>query len=53
MSARTENRASGKPKRSTAPKPDIAKGAGGELMRTRETNRKKLAETEKRDAAAD
>jgi putative ATPase len=50
MTARAEKRASGKPKRSTAPKPDIAKGAGGDLMRTREANRKKLAETEKRDA---
>ena len=51
MTARAEKRASGKPKRSTAPKPDIAKGAGGDLMRTREANRKKLAETEKRDAS--
>ena len=51
MTARAEKRASGKPKRSAAPKPDIAKGAGGDLMRTREANRKKLAETEKRDAS--
>jgi putative ATPase len=51
MTARAEKRASGKPKRSSAPKPDIAKGAGGDLMRTRESNRKKLAETEKRDAS--
>jgi putative ATPase len=51
MTARTEQRAAGKPKRSTAAKPDIAKGAGTDLMRTREANRKKLAETEKRDAA--
>jgi len=33
------------------PKPEIAKGAGGDLMRTRESNRKKLAETEKQDAS--
>jgi putative ATPase len=53
MTDRSEKRATGKPKRSTTPKPAIAKGAGANLMRTRETNRKKLAETEKRDAAAD
>jgi putative ATPase len=51
MTARAEKRAAGKPKRSTAAKPDIARGAGGDLMRTRESNRKKLAETEKRDAS--
>jgi putative ATPase len=51
MTARAEKRAGGKPKRSTAAKPDIARGAGGDLMRTRESNRKKLAETEKRDAS--
>jgi hypothetical protein len=51
MTARSETRASGKPKRSTAPKPQAAKGAGSQLMRTREENRKKLAETEKRDAS--
>jgi putative ATPase len=51
MIARAEKRGGGKPKRSSAPKPDIAKGAGTDLLRTREANRKKLAETEKRDAA--
>ena len=51
MEARSEKRAAGKPKRSTRPKPDMAKGAGGQLMRVREENRKKLAETEKQDAA--
>ncbi len=50
MTARSETRAAGKPKRSTAPKPQVAKGAGATIMRTREANRKKLAETEKRDA---
>jgi hypothetical protein len=51
MTARADKRAAGKPRRSTARKPDIAKGAGTELMRTREANRKKLADTEKRDAS--
>ncbi len=51
MTVRNEKRTTGKPRRSTAPKPEVAKGAGGDLMRTRESNRKKLAETEKRDAA--
>jgi putative ATPase len=52
MDARADKRSSGKPQRSALPKPDIAKGAGGDLMRTREANRKKLAETEKKDASA-
>jgi hypothetical protein len=52
MDARSEKRSAGKPKRSALPKPDVAKGAGGQVMRTREENRKKLAETEKRDAGA-
>jgi putative ATPase len=51
MTARAEKREGGKPRRSTAAKPDIAKSAGSDLMRTREANRKKLAETERRDAA--
>jgi putative ATPase len=51
MAGRAEKRAAGRSQRSTSPKPDIAKGAGDGLLRTRETNRKKLAETEKRDAA--
>jgi putative ATPase len=50
MAARSEKRTSGKPRRSTKPKPEIARGAGDGLLRTREENRKKLAETEKRDA---
>jgi putative ATPase len=50
MEARLEKRASGKPKRSTKPKPEIARGAGDGLLRTREANRKKLAETERQDA---
>lgn len=51
MTARSETRAAGRPRRDPNPKPTIA--AGGDLMRTREANRKKLAETEKRDAATD
>lgn len=51
MTARAETRAAGRPRRDPNPKPTVA--GGGDLMRTREANRKKLAETEKRDAAAD
>jgi putative ATPase len=52
MQARSEKRSSGKPKRSTKQKPEIARGAGSGLLQTREANRKKLAETEKRDASS-
>ena len=52
MAARAEARAAakaaGKTKPNPVPGPDIARG--GDIMRTREANRKKLAETEKRDA---
>ena len=48
MTARAETRAAGRPRRDPNPKPSTA--GGGDLMRTREANRKKLAETEKRDA---
>jgi hypothetical protein len=51
MEARGEKRATGKPKRSTAPKPEVKHGAGAQILQTREANRKKLAETEKKDAA--
>ena len=54
MAARAEARASAKASgttpRSSTPAPEVARGAGDGLMKTRETNRKKLAETEKRDA---
>jgi putative ATPase len=50
MAARSEKRTSGKPKRATNPKPEIARGAGDGLLRTREANRKTLAETQKKDA---
>ncbi len=50
MAARAETRAAGRPRRDPNPKPD-AHGGGDGLMRTREANRKKLAETEKKDAS--
>jgi putative ATPase len=53
MTARTEARAAGRPKKSTIPKPEASHHAGDGLLRQREANRKKLAETEKRDAQAD
>jgi putative ATPase len=52
MAARTENRAAGRPKKSSIAKPDASLHAGDGLLKTRETNRKKLAETEKRDATS-
>jgi putative ATPase len=52
MAARTENRAAGRPKKSSIAKPDASHHAGDGLLKTRETNRKKLAETEKRDATS-
>ena len=54
MAARAEARAAanaaGKTPRSRTPGPEVTRHAGDSLMKTRETNRKKLAETEKRDA---
>jgi putative ATPase len=50
MTARAERRSSGPAKRSIEPKPEIRRGAGSGLMREREANRKKLADTEQRDA---
>ncbi len=41
----------GRTPRSRIPGPEIRKGAGSGIMKTREENRKKLAETEKRDAS--
>jgi hypothetical protein len=48
MSARTDTRVAGKPRRDPNPKPTVT--GGGDLMRKREENRKKLAETQKKDA---
>ena len=56
MTSRTEARAAsktaGKTPRSRAPAPEVTHHAGDGLMKTRETNRKKLADTEKRDAGS-
>ena len=51
MTSRIDARAAGRPRRSTIPGPEKSHHAGDGLMKQRETNRKKLAETEKRDAA--
>jgi putative ATPase len=48
--ARDAARAAGRPRPNPIPGPEMTHGAGDGLMKTRETNRKKLAETEKRDA---
>ena len=57
MAARAEVRAAakaaGRTPRSRLPAPEVDHGAGGSLMKTRETSRKKLADTEKRDAGSD
>ncbi|HEX7950845.1 MAG TPA: replication-associated recombination protein A [Candidatus Limnocylindrales bacterium] len=54
MAGRTEARAAakaaGRTPRQRAPAPKLNPGAGDGIMKTRELNRKKLAETEKRDA---
>ena len=54
MAARAEARAAAKTAGTTprerTPKAEVARGAGDGLMKKREANRKKLAETEKRDA---
>jgi putative ATPase len=56
MAARAEGRgaakATGKTARSRFPAPEATHHAGDGIMKTRETNRKKLAETEKKDANA-
>jgi putative ATPase len=51
MSARTDTRSAGRPRRDPNPRPEVPHRAGDGLQRTRETNRKKLAETQKDDAA--
>jgi hypothetical protein len=49
--SREETRRRGRPQREAIPGPSAdAMKAGGSIMRTRESNRRKLAETEKRDA---
>jgi putative ATPase len=48
--ARTASRESGRTPKNPIPGPESVRGAGGTILRKREENRKKLAETEKRDA---
>jgi putative ATPase len=48
--ARTEARESGRTRKNAIPGPEAVRGAGGQILKKREENRKKLAETEKRDA---
>ena len=50
--ARDAAKANGRTPRSPFPTPEGGKGAGDRILRTREENRKKLAETEKRDASS-
>ena len=54
MTARAEARAAatlaGRTPRSRMPSPEVRPHSGDSIMKTRETNRKKLADTEKRDA---
>jgi putative ATPase len=51
--ARSAARAAGRTPRTRLPGPDIRPHSGDSIMKTRETNRKKLADTEKRDAGSD
>jgi putative ATPase len=51
--AREQARESGKTPKSPFPAPEVPRSAGGNVQRKREENRKKLAETERRDASAE
>ncbi len=51
--ARAAAKAAGRTLRARTPAPEVTHHGGDSLMKTRETNRKKLAETEKRDAGPD
>jgi putative ATPase len=48
--ARAAAKAAGKTPRSRTPPPEVTRHSGEALLKTRETNRKKIAETEKADA---
>lgn len=48
--ARAAAKAAGRTPRSTMARPEVRPHAGDSIMKTRETNQKKLADTEKRDA---
>jgi putative ATPase len=50
--ARTAAREAGRTPSNPFPSPEVARGGGDKILRKREENRKKLAETEKRDASA-
>jgi putative ATPase len=50
--AREASVQAGKTPRNPFPSPEVARGGGDRILRTREENRKKLAETEKKDASA-
>jgi hypothetical protein len=50
--AREASKVTGATPRSRTPAPEVTHHAGDGLMKTREANRKKLAETEKRDAGS-
>jgi putative ATPase len=49
---REQSRATGKAPKSPFPAPEIPRGGGDRILRKREENRRKLAETEKRDAGS-
>ncbi len=49
MAARAESRSASRPRPNPTPKPTMS--GSSDVMRTREANRKRLAETEKRDAS--
>ena len=51
--ARAAAQSSGRTPRTKIPSPEVRPRAGDSLMKTREASRKKLADTEKRDAGAD
>jgi putative ATPase len=50
--ARDAAREAGRTPKNPFPTADVPRGAGDKVLRTREENRKKLAETEKRDASS-
>jgi putative ATPase len=49
--ARSANREAGRTPANPFPSPEVARGGGDKILRKREESRKKLAETEKRDAS--
>jgi putative ATPase len=50
--ARAAAREAGRTPKNPFPSPEVARGGGDKILKRREENRKKLAETEKRDAEA-